>query len=392
MTSLSIALLALAIWVYLAMGRGGFWRPGQDDRAMHTGLRGGAAPKVWPRVVAVIPARDEAALVGETVGSLLGHPYAGDLSVVVVDDHSVDGTADAARRAAVRAGAPERLTVLEAAPLPAGWTGKLWALSHGIAYADALPDPPRYLLLTDADIRYEADAVSALVSSAVENRLVLSSLMMRLRCESFAERTLIPAFVFFFQMLYPFAWIKQADRRTAAAAGGCVLLDRRALQAAGGIASIRGALIDDCALAARMKPQGSIQLALATHVESLRPYPRFDDIRRMVVRSAYAQLCFSAWRLVFVVLAMSLVFLAPVVLTVIGDGWTRSLALGAWALMAGLFVPMLRRYQVPAWWSLGLPLVAAIYLAFTIESAWLHSRGRGGAWKGRVQAGAADSR
>ncbi len=389
MIGLVVAVGVLAIWIYLALGRGGFWRAGQDDRAMHAGLRRGAAPDAWPRVVAIVPARNEADLVGRTVSSLLGHPYPGDLSVVVVDDHSDDGTAAVAREAAARLGAEQRLTVLSASPLPAGWTGKLWALSHGVVHADRLPEPPRYLLLTDADIRYGPDAVSALVSSAVENRLVLSSLMVQLRCESLAERTLIPAFVFFFQMLYPFAWIRRPDRRTAAAAGGCVLLDRLALQAAGGIESIRGAVIDDCALAGRLKPQGPIRLALGTQVESLRPYPRFDDIRRMVVRSAYAQLRFSPVRLLFVVLAMSLVFLAPVVLVIVGDGWTRACAVAAWLVMAALFAPMLRRYRVPLWWGFGLPLIAATYLAFTIESAWLHGRGRGGAWKGRVQTGAA---
>ncbi len=393
MTALAIAVLAGIAWLYLAVARGGFWRGVENDQAMHDALpalRGDPARR-WPHVVAVIPARDEAELVGVTVASLLTQCYAGALSVIVVDDHSTDGTAEVASRAAASVGAAERLTVLAAPTLPAGWTGKLWALANGVAHADRSPDPPEFLLLTDADIRYTPDAVAALVSSAVETRLVLSSLMVKLRCTSFAERTLIPAFVFFFQMLYPFAWVHQPQRRTAAAAGGCVLVRRSSLQDAGGIPSIRNALIDDCALAARLKPQGPIRLALGEHVESLRAYPSFHDIRRMVVRSAYAQLRFSPWRLLFVVAAMSLVFVAPVVLTAFGDGWTRIVALCTWALMALLFVPMCRRYRVPTWWSLFLPAIAATYLAFTVESAIQHGLGRGGMWKGRAQGAAVDS-
>lgn len=380
------AALSCAIWIHLAIGRGRFWRGAENDQAMHEALPAHRRARAgrWPRVVAVIPARNEAELVGITVASLLGQRYEGDLSVIVVDDHSDDGTAEVAIAAAAGAGAAERLTVLSAPALPAGWTGKLWAVSHGVAHADGLSNPPEFLLLTDADIRYDGDAVAALVSSAVESRLVLSSLMVALRCESLAERTLIPAFVFFFQMLYPFAWVDQPGRRTAAAAGGCTLVRRSALQAAGGIASIRDALIDDCALAGRLKPQGPIRLALGEHVQSLRAYPAFDDVRRMVVRSAYAQLRFSPSLLLLVAATMLVVFIAPVVLTVAGDGWTRAIAGFTWALMALLFVPISRRYRVPAWWSVMLPAVAAVYLGFTIESAVQHSLGRGGMWKGRA--------
>ena len=311
--------------------------------------------------------------------------------MIVVDDHSDDGTADVARAAAVRAGAGSRLTVIAAPPLPAGWTGKLWALAQGVARCNAAPEPPTYLLLTDADIRYTPDAVAALVSSAVAHHQVMSSLMVALRCESFAERALIPAFVFFFQMLYPFAWVNEPHRRTAAAAGGCVLLQRSALAAAGGIPAIRDALIDDCALARLMKPHGPIHLALGEQVESRRAYGRYADIRRMVVRSAYAQLRFSPWRLVFVVAAMLLVFVAPVALAFAGHGWTRVLAIATWLLMGALFMPMLARYRVPRWTGFALPAIASVYLAFTVESAWLHVRGRGGLWKGRVNATAAEA-
>ncbi len=223
-----VAMLVLAVWVYLAVARGGFWRGRETDRAMHDVLAT-RPPSRWPGVVAIVPARDEAELVGTTVASLLGQRYDGDLSVIVVDDHSDDGTADVARDAAAAAGAASRLTVVEAPPLPSGWTGKLWALAAGVAQAEARGDAPRYLLLTDADIRYGHDAVAALVSFAVDRGSILTSLMVALRCRSAAERALIPAFVFFFQMLYPFAWVNRPQRRIAAAAGGCVLLERDAL-------------------------------------------------------------------------------------------------------------------------------------------------------------------
>jgi hopene-associated glycosyltransferase HpnB len=391
MTGISVAALVVAcIWLYLAFARGGFWLGRENDRVMHAHLAA-RTKGAWPRVVAVIPARNEAELVGETVGSLLRQTYPGALSVVVVDDHSDDGTADVARAAALAAGAPDRLTVLDAPPLPTGWTGKLWALSQGAAHCDALADPPTYVLFTDADIRYEPRAVAALVSFAVDHRSALTSLMVALRCESLAERALIPAFVFFFQMLYPFAWVNRPERRTAAAAGGCVLLDRDTLARAGGVGVIRGALIDDCALAASIKPFGAVHLALGETVESLRAYPRFDDIRRMVVRSAYAQLRFSAWRLAFVVVAMLFVFVAPVVLTIAASGWAQVLGAASWVAMSLLYMPMLARYRVPRVAAFALPAVASAYLVFTVESAVQHWRGRGGQWKGRVNSPVAES-
>jgi hopene-associated glycosyltransferase HpnB len=382
-----LGLLVAAIWLYLAVARGGFWRGRENEREMHAHLarRGQGA---WPKVVAVIPARNEAELVGETVGSLLSQRYPGDFSVVVVDDHSTDGTADVARAAAVAQGAADRFTVIGSPPLPKGWMGKLWALSQGAAYCDALDRAPDYVLFTDADIRYGPGSLAALVSFAIDNRRVLTSLMVALRCESFAERALIPAFVFFFQMLYPFAWVNGPERRTAAAAGGCVLLDRRTLVEAGGVASIRGALIDDCALAARIKPFGPIHLALGETVASLRAYPRYDDIRRMVVRSAFAQLRFSVWRLAFVVAAMLLVFVAPVALAIGATGSAQLLGVAAWIVMGLLYMPMLGRYRVPRLFAFALPAIAGAYLAFTVESALQHWSGRGGQWKGRVNSSA----
>jgi hopene-associated glycosyltransferase HpnB len=375
MLGIVIGFSALAVWVYLIAARGGFWLAAVRDE-------GGPAPAQWPAVVAVIPARDEAETIGQTVGSLLAQDYPGTFTVVVIDDGSSDGTAEVARRAA--AASPERLTVVSGTALPAGWTGKLWAMRQGVASAQA--HEPAYLLLTDADIVYAPGMVERLVSRAEAEGLVLNSLMVKLRCESLAERLLIPAFVFFFQMLYPFSWVRRPDCATAAAAGGCMLVRNESLRAAGGLEAIRDALIDDCALARVMKTQGPIRLGLTGDVRSIRPYPAFSDIRRMVARSAYAQLRYSPLLLAGTLAGMALVYVAPVLLVVFGDGLARILGLLAWGAMAVAFVPTLRRYGASPLWGAALPLIASIYVVFTLDSAYQHARGRGGAWKGRVQA------
>ncbi len=378
MAAILLASATLATWLYLTVARGGFWRAAERDG-------NGPAPAVWPRVVAVIPARDEAEGIGETVGSLLRQGYAGAFSVIVVDDQSSDDTAEVARRAAAAAGAAARLTVLPGADLPADWTGKLWAMKQGVERARMLA--PAYVLLTDADIDYDPDILARLVAQSETRNLVLNSLMVRLRCQSFAERALIPAFVFFFQMLFPFTWVNRPGNATAAAAGGCMLVRLNALEAAGGIESIRTALIDDCALALRMKAQGAIRLSLTERVRSIRPYPAIDDIRRMVARSAYAQLRYSPLLLAGTVAGMCLTYLAPVFLALFGHGLARDMGLAAWAIMAVAFQPTLRLYRVSPLWGLALPAIAAAYMAFTLNSAYQHARGLGGLWKGRVQAG-----
>lgn len=377
------AAISLAIWAYLLLGRGFFWLAAErDDLPPATSPPGGG----WPSVTAVIPARNEADMIPQGLGSLLAQDYPGPFRIILVDDQSDDGTAAVARRLAETSGKADRLLVSSGEPLPGGWTGKLWAVSQGIAAASGEPDPPRYLLLTDADIAYDPDALSRLVSRAEAGRNVLTSFMVRLRCESFAERLLIPAFVFFFAMLYPFRWVNRPGHAMAAAAGGSMLVDRRALEAAGGIASIRAALIDDCALGARMKAHGPIWLGLTDHVRSLRPYPSFGDIRRMVARSAYAQLRYSPLLLAGTVLGMAVTYLAPPALAIIADGPARWLAASAWAAMTLSFVPFVRFYRLAPAWALALPLVAVVYLAFTVDSAYQHWRGRGGMWKGRAQA------
>ncbi len=369
-----IAAAALVVWVYLIAGRGGFWLASERDD-------GGPAPAAWPAVTAVIPARDEAESVGRTIASLLQQDYPGAFSVILVDDQSSDGTADVARQAA--AAFADRLAVVPGAALPAGWTGKLWAMKQGVA--QALIGEPTYLLFTDADIVYDSDTLTRLVSQAQPNELVLNSLMVALRCESFAERAFVPAFIFFFQMLYPFAWVNRADRAIAAAAGGCMLVRRDALDAAGGIEAIRGALIDDCALARKLKPHGPIRLSLTQRVHSIRGYATMQDIRRMVARSAYAQLRYSPLLLAATVAGMALVYLAPVVLALFGHGPAQTFGLLAWALMTVAFLPILRFYRLSPLWGPFLPLIALAYMAFTVDSAYQYARKRGGLWKGRVQ-------
>ena len=379
--ALLIASLSCVIWVYLLAARGAFWRAAQRDDARAAMP---AEVRSWPRVVAVVPARDEAENIGESIASLLQQDYRGEFAVIVVDDHSSDGTAAVAGRAATTAGASGRVTVLSAPPLPEGWTGKLWAQHHGINHAKTLPEPPDYLLLTDADIRHADDTLTELVLRAVHDRTVLTSLMASLHCEKLAERAMIPAFIFFFQMLYPFAWVNRANRPTAAAAGGCMLVHRQSLQIAGGIEAIRGELIDDCALARLLKSHGPIWLGLTRRVRSVRAYATVGEIREMIVRSAYAQLRFSPWWLAFTTAAMLVVYVAPPLMTLFASGMPQFLGMLAWVFMTLAFQPTLRFYRVSPLWGVALPAIAASYLAFTLESAYWHTRGRGGEWKGRV--------
>jgi hopene-associated glycosyltransferase HpnB len=365
--------LSLAIWLYLVFARGGYWLALEREA-------GAPAPAVWPEVVAVIPARDEAESIGVTVGSLLAQDYPGAFSVVVVDDESSDGTAEVARRAAEAT--PERLRVVAGAPTPPGWTGKLWAVAQGV---EAEGGQARWLLLTDADIVYAPDALSGLAARAEAEGLALNSLMARLRCDSFPERFSIPAFVHFFQMLYPFAWVNDPRRDAAAAAGGCMLVRREALEAAGGVGAIRGALIDDCALARLLKRRGPIRLSLAERVSSLRRYPDFGEIRRMVARSAYAQLNYSPPLLIFAVAAMALTFMVPPLAALLAHGAARACGFVAWVLMASAFQPTLRDYRRSPLWGFALPGIALFYAVCTVESGLASARGRGGLWKGRYQ-------
>jgi len=382
MTVVAIGMVACALWAYLLAARGGFWRGAQRDDA---GPSASGEMTAWPNVVAIVPARDEAAAIGETLGSLLRQDYPGRFSLIVVDDHSSDDTAAIANGIAVEAHQGRQVSVVAAPSLPLGWTGKLWAVHCGIQHAETLAAPPDYLLLTDADILHADDSLRNLVGRALRDRLVLTSRMARLRCAGLAEHALVPAFVFFFQMLYPFAWVNRADRTTAAAAGGCMLVQRTALAAAGGIEAIRSELIDDCALARLLKRRGgAIWLGLTERVTSARTYASIGEIRRMVARSAYAQLGYSPWALMAATVAMILTFMAPPLLAIFASGVPQLLGAFAWVLMAVIFQPTLRFYRVSPWWGVALPAIAGAYLAFTWDSVWQNLRGKGGAWKGRV--------
>ena len=376
----ALAVVPLAVWLYLVLGRGGFWLARErDDRGPAP-----AAPKAWPSVAAVVPARDEADVIARSIGSLLVQDYPGELRVYLVDDQSTDGTA-AAAQAVAASSQQDRLAVMSGAPLPNGWTGKLWALSQGVARAsaDAAPD---YVWLTDADIAHAPDNLRTLVSRAEAGRLTLTALMVKLHCQTLPERLLIPAFVFFFDMLFPFAWVNDPKRKLAAGAGGCMLVRREALERAGGIAAVRAEIIDDCALARRLKAQGPIWLGLTLRAWSLRPYASFGEIGRMVSRSAYAQLGYSPWLLAGTLAGMALTYLAPPALAIFAHGPAQWAGLAAWALMAVSFQPMLRLYRRSPLWGPLLPVIGALYSLFTVQSAVQVWRGKGGMWKGRAQA------
>jgi hopene-associated glycosyltransferase HpnB len=371
--------LVLGIWVYLVLFHGRYWR----ERPAKAPAEGS---KHWPEVAAIVPARNEAPVVGEAVRSLLKQDYPGKLRIILVDDQSNDGTADIVRATAAELGAADRVRIISGKTLPQGWTGKMWAVHQGTGELEDFSAGAKYLWLTDADIAHEADSLRGLVARAEAGNLALTSLMARLKTDTLGERALIPAYVYFFQMLYPFAWVNDPRKKMAGAAGGCMLVQRKALKAAGGIAAIRNALIDDCALGKALKKQGPIWLGLADGVRSLRGYPAWGDIWRLIARSAFTQLQHSLLLLAVCVLGMVLTFLAPPGLSIQLDIGVRAFGLAAWALMALSYLPTLIYYRQPVWWAPLLPLTALFYLAATIDSARRHLVGRGGEWKGRVQA------
>lgn len=366
----ALAALSLAIWLYLALLHGGFWRDGERLAP--------ARPAATPSVAAVVAARDEAEGIAASITGLLAQDYAGDFRIVVVDDGSTDATA-AIARALQGAG---RLIVLDGAPRPPGWAGKLWALHQGIAATEA-----EWLFLTDADIAHDPAHLAALMAQAERGGADMVSEMVALNCDSPAERALVPAFVYLFALLYPFSRVNDPKRATAAAAGGTVLIRRRALERIGGIASIRGALIDDVALARAVKRGGPIWLGHSRLARSIRRYPGFADIWRMVARSAYEQLHRSPALLVLTTLGLALVFLVPPLAVLAGPGTARLCGLAAWVIMAATFIPTLRRFGLSWWWAPALPAIAVFYAAATIGSAIDHHRGRGVVWKARAYGG-----
>ncbi len=376
-----LALLALLAWLYLVLGHGGFWRA--------TARLGdvGPDPAKWPGIVAIVPARNEQAVIGDAAASLLAQDYPGALTVIIVDDDSGDATQAVATQAAANAVKGRGFHVIEAGPLAQGWTGKLGALDRGVREAKTLFPDAKYFWFSDADIAHGPEHLRRLVAKAEGGGLDLVSLMVGLGCKSFWERLLIPAFVFFFQKLYPFPWVNDPARRAAAAAGGCVLLRAQALERIGGLGAIRGELIDDCALARAVKSGGAIWLGLGETARSLRDYQSLGAIWAMVARTAFHQLGYSPWMLAGCVLAMALVYGAPPVvfaLAVFEGAWPAAVMAGlAWGLMVLAYGPTLKLYGRPWTAGLALPVAASFYVLMTVGSAWAHWRGRGGAWKSR---------
>lgn len=376
-----IAAVSLAAWGFLLLGQGFFWRT--DQR-----LPPREAPSPWPTVAVVVPARDEAEMLPVSLPSLLAQDYPGRAEIFLVDDSSTDGTGALARELADRFGGLP-LTVVSPPEPESGWTGKLWALRHGIELARQ--DGPDYLLLTDADIAHEPDSLRELVAAARTNGLDLVSQMARLRVTTAWERLIVPAFVYFFAQLYPFRRVNKPGARTAAAAGGCVLLRTETAERARIPDSIRQAVIDDVSLARAVRAAGGrIWLGLAERVDSVRPYPALSDLWRMVARSAYAQLLHNPLLLIGTVAGLAVVYLAPPagVYAGLSGGDTPAGLLGgaAWAVMAGTYVPVLRYYRQSLWLAPLLPFTALLYLLMTVDSAFRHYRGRGAAWKGRTYA------
>ena len=377
-----ISLLAFLIWLVLFFAWGNFWRVWEfdADRAQFP------APARWPRVTAVIPARNEANSIAAVVRALGEQEYAGEFSVLIVDDHSDDGTAELAREAALAAGAADKIRVICASELADGWTGKLWALNSGVnASGASLPD---FFWFTDADVTHSADTLRRLVSHAEAEALDMTSLMVLLKADTFAERLLIPPFLYFFLMLYPPRWIAKDSAKTAGAAGGCVLLRRTALERIGGLSAIRSEIIDDCALAKTVKGSGGkICMGLTRASQSLRSYTSFSEIRDMIARTAFTQLGHSALLLLGTLLGLMLTFVLPVVLTFSQNIRVWPLALAAWCFMTASFLPTVTFYKQRPLWAPLLPLAAIFYSYATVLSAARFWLGRGGQWKGRAQAG-----
>ncbi len=364
-----LSVLSSCIWLYLVFAHGGFWRS--------TPQLTPAVPSQAPDVDIVVPARDEAPTIGRVIASLAAQDYAGRFRIFLIDDGSSDGTA-ALARAAVPADMASRLQVVSGSAKPAGWSGKLWALSQGVALGEA-----PVILFADADIVHDPRHLATLVARLESPAVELVSEMVRLECSSLAERALVPAFVYFFQMLYPFARVNDPRSRVAAAAGGTVLIRRNALDRMGGLASMRGALIDDVTLAKSVKRNGPIFLGHSGLAASIRPYPGFADIWRMISRTAFTQLHHSAPLLIATLAGLGLLWWVPIGDALLAHGWQRWCGLTAFALSCASFVPTLRRYGRPAAWALALPLIAAFYMAATLGSALQYWLGRGARWKNR---------
>lgn len=385
---LTIATLSLIIWVFLLLFWGQFWQANQRLEINNIDLPS------YPSVCAIIPARNEADVLPVSLKSLLSQEYPGEFSIILIDDQSTDKTGEVAQNIADNLNQSDRLKVIQGKPLPVGWSGKLWAMEQGIQFVKNQGLSPDYFLFTDADIEHHSTNLKELVTKAEKENLALTSLMVLLRCDSFWEKFLIPAFVFFFQKLYPFPWVNNPQNKMAAAAGGCILIRRDRLEEIGSIPSLREALIDDCTLAQKIKGLSTpdnptaIWLGLTEKTKSLRPYDSLDTIWTMIARTAYTQLNYSPLLLLGTMLGMSLIYLAAPIILLLGIYLeSRNLMIISsltWLLMAIAYLPTLRLYKLSPLWSLSLPIIALFYNLMTIDSALRHWRGQGGGWKGRV--------
>ena len=384
---------SLVAWIVLIVGRGGFWLPRPQLDPIQSDLD---AQRRDPAVVAVIPARNEEAVLGKTLPTVLNQQYAGELRVILVDDRSEDDTSSIAHRAAEQSEFPQRLTVLPGQPLPENWAGKVWAMSQGAELAAA--GPSDYIWFTDADIAHDPGMLQALVEKATADNLDLVSLMAQLRVDTRWDQLLIPAFVYFFAKLFPFRFVNNPRLRTAGAAGGCILVRRKALEEAGGVEAIRSALIDDCALGQLIKGHGGrVWLGFTQAIRSARVYGTLSSIWDMVARSAFHQLGYSVLKLIGTVIGMLLIYVVPPVATiagiasaVIGTPGSAGVAMvggAAWGLMTISFLPILRHQRSGIWLAPLLPIAGVLYTAMTVSSAWRHVTGRSGMWKGRPYLG-----
>jgi hopene-associated glycosyltransferase HpnB len=371
-------IVSVLSWLYLLLARGRFWRVKRHLPPANLKQQSSC------RVAVIIPARNEAAVISQNISSLLHQTGSHLIHIFLVDDASMDGTAEVARQAAIQAGEASALTILEGRPLPSGWTGKLWAVQQGIERAREFA--PQFFLLTDADVLHASDSIVTLVAIAQSGSYDLTSFMVKLHCATAAERLLIPAFVFFFFELYPPAWIADPRRRTAGAAGGSILVRREALEKAGGIGVIRNEIIDDCALANAVKRHGGkLWLGLSETTVSLRAYNTFGEIGRMISRTAFKQLNHSVFVLLAALIGLSIIYLLPPLLLLAHRAMPIALGASAWLLMAFAYLPMIRFYRLRPLWALALPLIAMFYMGATLHSALMFWSGHGGEWKGRMQ-------
>ncbi len=356
-------ILSVIIWTYLAIGRGRYWASEPQLPP--------AAPRQFPDVDIIVPARDEAGTIARAIGSLRAQHYRGRFRIILVDDNSSDGTA-------ALAGSAPNLQTLRGQAKPPGWSGKLWALEQGVAASSA-----PLLMFTDADIEHDPRHLESLLAGMETSRVGMLSEMVRLNCSSLAERALVPAFVYFFQMLYPFSRVNDPQCPLAAAAGGTILIRREVLERCGGIESIKSALIDDVALAAAVKKTDAIYLGHSSLAASIRPYPHFSDIWQMIARTAFTQLRHSGVLLAITLIGLALVWLLPAWEILVGRGWSFAGGLAAFSLAALTYLPTLGRYGRSKLWALALPMIALFYMAATIGSAFNYWLGAGARWKSR---------